>query len=95
MSQYIEQQNIYTHFSAGKSIPPRLIELLDWLSFSIQDNVGWFPEFIGKSLERYLPNVDISPYFGTFAQSEDGSLLAYWFYEECDRDTPPIVLNRF
>ncbi|MDJ0707802.1 MAG: hypothetical protein QNJ46_31390 [Leptolyngbyaceae cyanobacterium MO_188.B28] len=92
MSQYIDPESIYAHFPANKSAPQRLIELLDWLDLSIDDTVGWFPEFTWTSLDWFFPPIDLSPYFGVFANLGDGSLLAYWFYEECDPRNPPIVV---
>jgi hypothetical protein len=88
----INQQSIYSHFPANQSIPSGLIELLDWMSGIIYDEMGYFPQFAGNSLDRYFPNLNLSHYFGTFAQLDDGSLLAYWFYEGGDRHQPPIVM---
>jgi hypothetical protein len=92
LNSNINQQSIYSHFPASQSIPSRLIELLDWLSVVIYDEIGSFPQFTGNSLDRYFPDLKLSPYFGSFAQLEDGSLLAYWFYEGGDRLQPPIVM---
>ena len=92
MSQYIDPPSIYAHFPKDKPVPPRLIELLNWLQVSINDEAGWFPEFIGSSLDWYLRPIDISPYFGVFTRLGDGSQLAYWFYGECAPHNPPIVI---
>ncbi|MBE9139811.1 hypothetical protein IQ254_21880 [Nodosilinea sp. LEGE 07088] len=92
MSKYINSRSIYEHFPNSKIVPDRLTELINWLNISIDDGVGWFPEFRGEFLDWYLPPFDLSTYFGVFANLGDGSLLSYWFYEECDSSNPPIVL---
>jgi hypothetical protein len=98
MSQYIDKGSIYKHFPSHIPVPPRLVEFLDWLDSTIGD-AGWFPEFVGESFDGYGESFDgyktetgLSQCFGIFAHLGDGSLLAYWFYEDCDTNNPPIVM---
>jgi hypothetical protein len=92
MSKYVDILSIHEHFPDGIEVPHRLLELLEWFDTTIKDEMGWFPEFTGSSLDWYCQPADISPYFGTFNCLGDGSILAHWFYEGCNIENSPIVI---
>ena len=92
MSKYVDIPSVCEHFPNRIEVPHRLLELLEWFHETINDEAGWFPEFVGNSLHGYCSPIDISPYFGTFNSLGDGSVLAYWYYEGCNVQAPPIVI---
>jgi hypothetical protein len=100
MSKFVNQASIREYFPPNIPIPPRLSQFLDWAeSISLTGDI-WIPEFFGESFDLYASTFDgynvevgFAQNFGIFAHLGDGSTLAYWVYEGCDRDHLPIVLQ--
>lgn len=83
-------EGIRANFPKEAEVPIEFIELAEWLSTAIDTSNDYFPEIQPDDLKGWA-DVDISPYFGAFMHLGDGSVLAYWFYDEVDINNPPIV----
>jgi hypothetical protein len=84
-------KGIKANFPRKSELPKKFLEFAEWLNLNIDTRNDYFPEIQANDLEGWA-EVDISPYFGTFMHLGDGSVLAYWFYDEVDVKNPPIVV---
>ncbi len=86
--------SIHAHFPVNASVPSRLIELISWFDSFIDPSRFYFPEMKGEYLDAGYSDggIELVKYFGLFMSLGEGSMLAYWFYEGCDRQNAPVVM---
>lgn len=90
----VSEADFRQNFPPGTDVPEELIKLLRYQNLSQDLYSGYFglyDKFWHVVKERYFGNQKLESQFVFFGLDADGSIYAFWLYDNCSVNAAPVV----